>query len=156
MPEPEFRRLAAFYRYERAPLDARVEATETTADYTREMITFAGVGAERVTAYLYLPLHVPRPLQVLHYVPGGDVNSGFRPLTASMDERMVPFVKAGRAAFGVVLRGYIGGPRHTGAAIDSKAETLRPFLACPAHDALLEEDHVDDDQRAERDPLPAE
>jgi formylglycine-generating enzyme required for sulfatase activity len=114
VPEAEFRRLAEFYRYERAPLDARVEATETTADYTRETITFTGVRAERVTAYLYLPLHVPRPLQVLHYVPGGDVNSGFRPLPASMDERMVPFVKAGRAAFAVVLRGYIGGPPYEG------------------------------------------
>ena len=48
------------------------------------------------------------PLQVLHYVPAGDVHYAMRPLTDSMDERMAPFVKAGRAAFGVVLQGYIG------------------------------------------------
>ena len=110
----EFKNYADAYRYRPAPLEARVEETVTTPDYTREMVTFSGVGAERVTAYLYLPTHVPRPVQVLHFVPAGDVVNGYRPLTASMDERMVPFVRAGRAAFGVVLRGYIGGPPFAG------------------------------------------
>ena len=31
-----------------------------------------------------------------------------------MEDRMAPFVKAGRAAFGVVLKGYIGRPRPAG------------------------------------------
>ncbi len=47
------------------------------------------------------------PLQVLHYVPAGDVHFAMRSLTASMDQRMAPFVKSGRAVFGVVLEGYI-------------------------------------------------
>ena len=41
-------------------------------------------------------------------MPAGDVHYAMRPLTDSMDERVAPFVKAGRAAFGVVLSGYIG------------------------------------------------
>ena len=45
-------------------------------------------------AYLYLPPHVPRPLQVMHLIPAGDVDAGFRSLPAAMDDRMAPFIKA--------------------------------------------------------------
>ena len=65
-------------------------------------------------AYLYLPPHVPRPLQVMHLIPAGDVDGGFRSLPAAMDDRMAPFIKAGRAAFGVVLAGYVERPRPPG------------------------------------------
>ena len=40
-------------------------------------------------------------------LPAGDVDGGFRSLPDSMDDRMAPFVRGGRAAFGVVLEGYI-------------------------------------------------
>ena len=40
-------------------------------------------------------------------LPAGDVDGGFRSSPDSMDDRMAPFVRAGRAAFGVVLEGYI-------------------------------------------------
>jgi len=116
-PVSTFNTLAAAYRYEPAPLDARIEETVETPDWKREKITFNGAGGERAIAYLYLPHHVARPLQVLHYVPGGDVASGFRSITDSMDERMAPFVKLGRAAFGVVLKGYIGRLRPAGTAL---------------------------------------
>jgi pimeloyl-ACP methyl ester carboxylesterase len=43
----------------------------------------------------------------MHYLPAGDVASGFRSLPDSMDDRMAPFVRGGRAAFAVVLEGYI-------------------------------------------------
>ena len=43
----------------------------------------------------------------MHYLPAGDVDGGFRSLPDSMDDRIAPFVRAGRAAFGVVLEGYI-------------------------------------------------
>src|SRR3546814_4343864 len=40
--------------------------------------------------------------------------------------------------------------------VDGDAEALRPAPLHPAHDAFLEEHHVDDDEQAEGDPLPAE
>lgn len=115
-PLSTFNTLAAAYRNEPAPLEARIEETLETPDWKREKITFNGAGGERAIAYLYLPHHVARPLQVLHYVPGGDVAGGFRPIIESMDDRMAPFVKLGRAAFGVVLKGYIGRLRPAGTA----------------------------------------
>jgi dienelactone hydrolase len=45
---------------------------------------------------------------VIHILPAGDVGSGFRTLSESMEDRLASFIKSGRAAFGVVLRGYIG------------------------------------------------
>ena len=107
-PEAKFTALAAAYHYDPVPLEARTEEKIETPDWTREKITFSGAGGERATAYLYLPRHVPPPVQVLHYVPAGDVHFAMRSLTDSMDERMAPFVKSGRAVFGVVLQGYVG------------------------------------------------
>jgi hypothetical protein len=43
----------------------------------------------------------------MHYRPAGDVNGGFRSLPDSIDDRMAPFIRGGRAVFGVVLEGYI-------------------------------------------------
>jgi eukaryotic-like serine/threonine-protein kinase len=103
----DFKAWAGSYEYPRTSLDARVEETVETPQWKREKISFNGEGGERAIAYLYLPYHVTRPLQVLHFVPGGDVDSGFRSLTPSMDDRMGTFVKSGRAAFGVVLKGYV-------------------------------------------------
>lgn len=98
---------AAAYRYEKTPLDARIEETQETAEWKREKITFNGANGERAIAYLYLPNHVTRPLQVIHFLPAADVDNGLRSLPAAMDDRLAPFVRAGRATFGVVLAGYI-------------------------------------------------
>ena len=107
-PSPQvFAKLASAYRYEKTPLDARIEQTIETPEWKRERITFNGANGARAIAYLYLPNHAPRPLQVMHYLPAGDVDGGFRSLPDSMDDRMAPFVRGGRAAFGVVLEGYI-------------------------------------------------
>jgi len=102
-----FANLASAYRYEKRPLDSRIEETITTPEWKREKITFAGANGARAIAYLYLPNNAPRPLQVVQLLPAGDVDSGFRSLPAAMEDRMAPFVRAGRAAFGVVLEGYI-------------------------------------------------
>ena len=80
-PSPqEFATLASAYRYEKTPLDARIEQTIDTPEWKRERITFNGANGARAIAYLYLPNHAPRPLQVMHYLPAGDVDSGFRSL----------------------------------------------------------------------------
>ena len=82
-----------------------VETTETDA-WTREKIIFTGEGGEQAIAYLYLPKNYPRPLQVIHYVPPGDVVRGIRSLADSIEMFVTPFIKSGRAVFGVVLKGY--------------------------------------------------
>lgn len=107
LPASAFSARLAKDRYQKTPLDARIEETRQTPEWTREKISFNGADGERALAYLYRPHHVATPMQVLHYVPGGDVDSGHRALPESMDDRMGMFVKAGRAAFGVVLKGYI-------------------------------------------------
>jgi len=120
-----FAEWATHYNYDaKAPLDARIEERQETSEWTREKISFNGAGGERALAYLYLPHHVPRPVQVINYIPAGDVDNGFRRLTNSMDDRMSPFVKAGRAVFGVVLKGYI--------------ERLRPEGNAPPDPASVE------------------
>jgi formylglycine-generating enzyme required for sulfatase activity/predicted Ser/Thr protein kinase len=107
-PSPQqFSALAAAYTYTKTPLDPRLEETVETPEWTREKVSFAGANGARALAYLYLPRHAPRPLQVIHYLPAGDVDGGYRSLSRSIDDRMTPFVRAGRAVFGVVLEGYI-------------------------------------------------
>ena len=102
-----FATLVSSYRYAKTSLDARIEQTTETPEWKRERITFAGANGARAIAYLYLPNHARRPLQVMHYLPAADVDNGFRSLPESMDDRMAPFVRGGRAAFAVVLEGYI-------------------------------------------------
>jgi hypothetical protein len=105
--EQTFAELARAYRYEKTPLDARVEQTTATAEWTRQRVTFNGANGARAIAYLYLPNHARRPLQVIHFLPAGDVSSGFRSLSDALEDRLAPHVRAGRAVFGVVLEGYI-------------------------------------------------
>ncbi|HEX8097044.1 MAG TPA: SUMF1/EgtB/PvdO family nonheme iron enzyme, partial [Pyrinomonadaceae bacterium] len=95
------------YRYDKTPLDAQIVEVKETDEWRREKITFNGADNERAIAYLYLPKNFPRPLQVLNIVPAGDVDSGLRSLPASIEDRLPPFIKSGRAVFGVVLKGYI-------------------------------------------------
>jgi serine/threonine protein kinase/formylglycine-generating enzyme required for sulfatase activity len=104
----QFTKLAASYRYDTAkPLEVRVEETVATPEWTREKITFVGANGARAIAYLYMPNNVPRPVQLIHFLPGGDVANGFRSLPDSIQDRMVAHVRGGRAVFGVVLDGYI-------------------------------------------------
>jgi eukaryotic-like serine/threonine-protein kinase len=107
-PDATFNALAAKYRYAATPLEARIEETIETPDWKREKITFNGAEGERAIAYLYLPHHVAGPVQVIHYLPAGDVAAGLRSITASMEDNLAPFIRSGRAAFGVILKGYIG------------------------------------------------
>ena len=115
-PSPQqFAALSAAYHYDaKAPLNARIDETVTTPEWKREKISFDGANGARAFAYLYLPHHVTLPVQVIHYLPAGDVDGGFRSLSDSIDDRMAPFVRAGRAVFGVVLEGYIGRLRPAG------------------------------------------
>ncbi|MFN2529710.1 MAG: protein kinase [Pyrinomonadaceae bacterium] len=105
--DADFRKWATAYHYDNRPLDAQIIEVKETNEWRREKITFNGAGNQRAIAYLYLPKNYPRPLQVINLVPAGDVANGLRSLSASIEDRLAPMIKSGRAVFGVVLEGYI-------------------------------------------------
>lgn len=99
------------YDYARTPLNARVMATTETPDWRREKITFE-VAGKTVIAYLYLPRgRFKPPFQVIHFAPAGDVDSGLRTLSASIESKLLPHIRAGRAIFAVAMEGFIDRPQ---------------------------------------------
>ncbi len=59
------------YTYDKGDLNAKVEATEKTEDWTQEKVSFnAAYGGERVIAYLFLPKNAAPPYQTVVYFPG--------------------------------------------------------------------------------------
>ncbi len=68
-----FRAYKGLYAYDKGGLNARVEETETTEDWTREKVSFnAAYGGERVIAHLYLPRNAAPPYQTVVYFPGSN------------------------------------------------------------------------------------
>jgi eukaryotic-like serine/threonine-protein kinase len=66
-----FRAFKGLYAYDKGELSARLEATETTGDWTHETVSFAAAyGGERVIAHLYLPKNAAPPFQTVVYFPG--------------------------------------------------------------------------------------
>ncbi len=111
--DEEFEELRSIYEYERTPLTARVTERIDHADWTRERVEYE-VDGRTVPAYLYLPKNFPRPLQVVHYSPAGDVTSGFRSLDKSVEASLAPVIRGGRAIFAVVMTGFMGRPHQEG------------------------------------------
>ena len=122
--DSDFKIWLSHYEYDKKPLNAKVAETVETEAWQREKITFTGENGEQAIAYLYLPKNFARPLQVIHYLPPGDVVRGLRSLNDSVEMFAAPFIKSGRAVFAVVLKGY----------------TERPF---PANYALPENSTVE-------------
>ena len=96
-PPPQvFATLAAAYRYEKTPLDARIEQTTETPEWKREKITFNGANGARAIAYLYLPNNVAAT------APGHPLSAGRRcrrrvSIAARLDGRSHGAVRQGRA-----------------------------------------------------------
>jgi dienelactone hydrolase len=93
------------FDYSRGPLNASVEASETTRVWTRERIQFdAGYGGERMLLYLYLPSGGSAPFQTVLYWPGWDTFA-----LNDIDEyfaKQVDFiVKSGRAVAFPIYKG---------------------------------------------------
>jgi dienelactone hydrolase len=66
-----FRAYKGLYAYDKSDLNARVEETESTDEWTREKVSFAAAyGGERVIAYVYLPKNAARPCQPVLFFPG--------------------------------------------------------------------------------------
>jgi predicted esterase len=104
--DQDFARWVKAYDYVNSPLDPQLEKQETDA-WTRERITFNGANGERAIGYLYLPRNFPRPLQVIHLLPSGDVEAGQRSADRAAEAWLATEIKSGRAVFIVVLKGYI-------------------------------------------------
>src|SRR5207245_11534313 len=79
------------YEYPKTPLNGRVIETVETRDWKREKIAY-DVGRRTVTAYLYLPIGFPPPLQVIHFAPAADFEGGFRTLPAGIERQCTPFI----------------------------------------------------------------
>jgi len=67
VPDAVFAVYKGLYEYDRKPLNARIEGTETAPEgWRKETITFdAAYGQERVTAYLFLPANSHPPYQTV-------------------------------------------------------------------------------------------
>ncbi len=69
--DAEFRVFLREYAYDKKPLNARIEQTETTEDWTRQKVTFdAAYGSERMVAYVFLPKRGSVPYQPIVLFPG--------------------------------------------------------------------------------------
>ena len=113
-PDSEYGKLLAHYQYEAGPLAAEVVEIKEAEAWTREKIVYNGARGKRAIAYLYLPKNFQRPLQVIHFIPAGDVFARFRPLTEAIEVTLDAFMKGGRAVFSVVLEGFIERDRPPG------------------------------------------
>lgn len=71
LPSAQVDLLQRFYEYDKAPLDARVEAVDDRSEHWRmETVSFnAAYGGERVPAYLFLPKHAAPPYHTVLLFP---------------------------------------------------------------------------------------
>ncbi|MCM2316349.1 MAG: protein kinase [Thermoanaerobaculia bacterium] len=85
------------FAYDRTPLNARIEEETESPEGIRQKITFdAAYGGERMIAYLFLPVGVRPPYQVVIVFPGSGAIEARS--SASIDLRRTDFmVKSGRA-----------------------------------------------------------
>jgi eukaryotic-like serine/threonine-protein kinase len=104
--EVEYRGLLSHYRYDRTQLDVQVTNVHETGEWRRERITYHGANDEQAVAYLYLPKTAKPPFQVLQFVPAGDVYGGFVTLPEAVEMVLTPYIRAGRAVFTVVFKGF--------------------------------------------------
>lgn len=104
--EGEFRSLLSHYRYDQTPLTAQIIETVETSEWRREKISYLSAQDEHALAYLYLPKTAQPPFQVLQFVPAGDVFGNFTSLPESVELVLPPYIRAGRAVFAVVFKGF--------------------------------------------------
>jgi predicted esterase len=93
------------YAYDPAPLNAVIEATETTDAFVKHTVVLdAAYGGERMRVYLFLPRNAPPPYQTVVFFPAGDAYV----LTASRDMSLLwmkPVLASGRAFLYPVYKG---------------------------------------------------
>ena len=97
-----FHAYRSLYAYDKTELHARTDASETTADWTHETVSFdAAYGGERMRAHLYLPKNAAPPYSVVVYFPGsGAMNADQFSLSGYAD--FIP--KSGRALLAPIFK----------------------------------------------------
>lgn len=109
------------FAYEKTPLNARVEASETTRLWLRQRITFdAAYGGERMMLYLYLPASGAAPYQTVMFWPG--TNAALYTSIEQLGMRLDFVLKSGRAVAFPVFKGML--ERSTGGLINSRTEPV--------------------------------
>lgn len=94
------------YRYDKSPLNARVEATDESPEYWKvETISYnSAKDDERILTYLFIPKNVKPPYQAVVYFPGAGVFG--HPTSASIQIKIVDFIiMSGRAVAYPVYKG---------------------------------------------------
>jgi eukaryotic-like serine/threonine-protein kinase len=101
----QFTTLLEHYRYDARPLEPQVLETITTSDWTRQKIRFVVQEGDTALGYLYLPRQARPPYQTMLYLGSTGVFVGSRTVPAELEQIIGANVRAGRAAFGLVLKG---------------------------------------------------
>ena len=101
MDDATFRSFSSYYRYDKKPGTAEHVETIETPDWTREKLTLAGAGDDRIIAYLYLPKRSRPPYQCINWAPSGTVIAG-RTVAQEAEAILAPQIKSGRAVMAVV------------------------------------------------------
>lgn len=102
----QFQAWSRLFQYKRPAGKGRVLARSEGDGFVRETVAYPGTGGSETIAYLLLPAHARPGLEVIHFLPAGDVARGYRTVPESMEQYLSPLVRAGRAAFAVVLKTY--------------------------------------------------
>ena len=99
VPDAIFAVYRRLYDYDRGPLNARIEESDSSApDWIREKVTFdAAYGNERVIAYLFLPRHGRPPYHTLVYFPGSNALHAREATRALITSAFDFILKSGRA-----------------------------------------------------------
>lgn len=102
--DAEFKVYLRQYAYDKKPLNALMESTESTDDWMRQKVTFdAAYGNERMVAYVFLPKKGTPPFQTVIVFPGSSAI-----FSNSIDQEISSWdfiVRAGRALVFPVYRG---------------------------------------------------
>ena len=104
--ESVYKGFLSHFRYDKKNLEPEVIEVQKNENWTREKISLAGEGNDRIIAYLYLPLHAQKPFQCMTFIPSIDVFYS-RNLAQEAEWILGPHVKVGRAMFTVVMMGMI-------------------------------------------------
>ena len=101
--DAEFRSLAHLYDYDRGPLNARIERSDSGgADWIRQTVSFETAYGERMPAHLLLPKRARPPFQAIVFGPGAN---GFNGGPSEVLLTSLPFLlHSGRAVMYPVLK----------------------------------------------------
>jgi formylglycine-generating enzyme required for sulfatase activity/tRNA A-37 threonylcarbamoyl transferase component Bud32/predicted esterase len=107
--EATFYSFLSHYQYDKKPLNVEIVETLETEDWRREKVTFAGVGRDRIIAYVYLPKRAAKPFQCINFAPGSDFFLS-RSAPEYVEWVLPAQIKAGRAVMALVPTGAVERP----------------------------------------------